>query len=163
MTLDEFWSLIERSRRGAESCDEQVERLAYRLAELPPEEIEAFDRHLTERRIEAYRWDLWGAAYIINGGCSDDGFEYFRCWLISKGRKFFEATLADPEYAGRGVSDDDVQECEPLLGVAGEAYERTTGRDLPPASIDYPAEPTGRRWDEAELPGLFPKLWKRFG
>jgi hypothetical protein len=28
-------------------------------------------------------------SYIIDGGCSDDGFEYFRCWLISRGKKLF--------------------------------------------------------------------------
>ena len=40
---------------------------------------------------------MWGAAYVIHGGCSDDGFEYFRRWLISRGRKAYEAALADPD------------------------------------------------------------------
>jgi hypothetical protein len=31
--------------------------------------------------------DQWGAAYLANGGCSDDGFDYFRGWLIGQGRK----------------------------------------------------------------------------
>ena len=39
----------------------------------------AFRRYLNE----AYTWDLWGAADVIHGGCSDDGFEYFRRWLVS--------------------------------------------------------------------------------
>ena len=26
---------------------------------------------------ESYRWDLWAAAYVINGGCSDDGVARF--------------------------------------------------------------------------------------
>jgi hypothetical protein len=46
---------------------------------------------------ESYRWDLWGAAYLINGGCSDDGFDYFRGWLLSQGRAIWQATLADPD------------------------------------------------------------------
>ena len=45
--------------------------------QLPAAEIEAFDRLLYEKIDAAYRWSLWGAAYVINGGCSDDGFEYF--------------------------------------------------------------------------------------
>jgi hypothetical protein len=46
---------------------------------------------------DAYRWDLWAAAYVINGGASDDGFEYFLGWLMAQGRTRWEATLADPD------------------------------------------------------------------
>ncbi|MFL6076856.1 MAG: DUF4240 domain-containing protein [Mycobacteriales bacterium] len=35
---------------------------------------------------ESYQGDLWGAAYLINGGASDDGFDYFRGWLIARTR-----------------------------------------------------------------------------
>ena len=45
--------------------------------ERSPEEIVAFQRVLDELMDESYRADLWGAAYVINGGCSDDGFEDF--------------------------------------------------------------------------------------
>lgn len=47
--------------------------------------------------IRSYRWDLWGAAYVAKGGASDDGFEYFQRWLISRGRTDFERVLADPD------------------------------------------------------------------
>jgi hypothetical protein len=46
---------------------------------------------------DAYRWDLWAAAYVINGGASDDGFEYFLGWLMAQGRTRWEATRADPD------------------------------------------------------------------
>jgi hypothetical protein len=45
----------------------------------------------------AYPWDLWGAAFVINGGCSDDGCERFRARLIMQGRDVFERALDDPE------------------------------------------------------------------
>ena len=32
-----------------------------------------------------YRWDMWAAAYLIGGGCSDDGFIDFRAGLIAQG------------------------------------------------------------------------------
>jgi hypothetical protein len=38
----------------------------------------------------SYRTVLWAAACLINGGYSDDGFEYFRGWLIVQGRDVFE-------------------------------------------------------------------------
>jgi hypothetical protein len=33
----------------------------------------------------------------MNGGCSDDGFEYFRAWLLAQGRDTFEKALEDPD------------------------------------------------------------------
>ena len=32
---------------------------------------------------------------MLKGGCSDDGFEYFRGWLISRGRKVYEAVSGE--------------------------------------------------------------------
>ena len=43
---------------------------------------------MRQRLAEAYRWDIWAIAFIINGGCSDDGFEYFRGWLVRKAKNF---------------------------------------------------------------------------
>ena len=54
---------------------------------------------------DSYRWDLWGAAYLANGGCSDDGFDYFRGWLIGQGRKVSARCAgATREYGRRYVS-----------------------------------------------------------
>jgi hypothetical protein len=36
-------------------------------------------------------------AYQLNGGCSDDCFVYFRCWLLAQGRASWEAALGDPD------------------------------------------------------------------
>ena len=51
----------------------------------------------------AYCWSLWGAAYVINGGCSDDPFVDFRASLISRGRQVFERALSDPD----SLADED--------------------------------------------------------
>ena len=105
---DRWWKLIEQSRKGAEDGDEQADALIEILADqLSPEEIVAFDTFLSERIRDAFRSDLWAVAYIMNGGCSDDGFDYFIGWLIMKGKKHYEAALAKPEDAAKGVSPDD--------------------------------------------------------
>jgi hypothetical protein len=59
----------------------------------------------------SYLGSLWAAAYRINGDCSDDGFDYFRDWLITQGRDMFEAAVADPDALAdnspvRAASDD---------------------------------------------------------
>lgn len=157
-----FWKLIKQSRRGTEDGEAQAEKLTSLLAKLEPSEIVAFDELLAKRRNEAYRWDLWAVAYIINGGCSDDGFEYFRCWLIAQGREFFEATLKNPEHAAKRIEVGDEAECEDLLYVAPKAYEIKTGQELPPRKTKHLIRPKGKRWKEDELENLFPKLCKRF-
>src|SRR5262249_42950665 len=45
----------------------------------------------------ANKVELWGAAHIIHGGCSDDEFFYFRDALIELGRDVFERSVRDPD------------------------------------------------------------------
>jgi hypothetical protein len=156
-----FWQLIEDSRENAGGDpDEQAEQLTDLLSDLPPDEIVAFDRMLHELLAAAYRWDLWGAASIINGGCSDDAFEYFRLWLIAQGERVYREALADPETLV-DRAEPDATDAESLLYAAGDAYRVETGRDLPARAGD-PSEPAGERWNEGDLKHLFPKLWAAF-
>jgi Protein of unknown function (DUF4240) len=85
-TMDEpaFWQLMADTRSAAgNDTGRQSELLEERLRQLPPRQIVDFQR--TRRRLDeqAYTWDLWGAAYVIEDGCSDDCFRDFRAYLIS--------------------------------------------------------------------------------
>ena len=77
--------------------DLQAERMRRILSAMPVEDVLEFDRIFGELYWDAYHWDLWAAAYIIEGGCSDDGFMDFRSWLISMGREVYKAAMADAE------------------------------------------------------------------
>ena len=98
--LDRFWSTIDGCRRETTDLDELASALVDALKDRSVEEILDFRAAFDECLNRAYRWDLWGAAYVINGGCSDDGFDYFIGWLIAQGRDYFESALKDPERAG---------------------------------------------------------------
>lgn len=163
LTTDDFWKLIERSRTT--DPEEQAERLQEALSAQPEDAILDFGRIFDERMAQAYRWDLWGAAFVINEGCSDDGFEYFLAWLIGQGREYYEAALADPEKAGARARPGEMAENESLMYAAVQAYENRTGRDdFHDRVTKVPrAEPAGEGWAEEDLPRLFPKLAKRFG
>ena len=161
MTEEEFWKLINRSRREIKDCEEQSGKLTELLARLEPKEIIDFHQHLYEREIEAYRYDIWAVAYLINGGCSDDGFVYFRGWLIAQGKEFFYAVLENPEYAATKVKNEEV-ECEAIYYVAQDVYEEKTGEELPPSRLKYPSDAIGIRWKEDDLEKMYPKLYKRF-
>jgi len=128
MDKDSFWNLVENSRKGAEDVDEKVEKLYALVRELDPHEILEFDRCFLECVRDAFRGDLWAAAYIIKGGCSDDGFDYFLGWLIAQGRKYYEAALANPERTGDHVKPGEEVECGGIWSIAARAYEDKTGR-----------------------------------
>jgi hypothetical protein len=156
-----FWQLIEDSRENAGGdSNEQADELTDLLSDLPPDEIVAFDRLLQDLLAAAYRRDLWAAASIINGGCSDDGFEYFRAWLVAQGARVYHEALADPETLAERA-EPDATNAESLLYAAGDAYRVETGRDLP-ARASHPSEPAGERWSEDDLEHRFPKLWAAF-
>src|SRR5262249_60057219 len=122
----------------------------------------SFAGHLETQLIRAYSWDLWGAAFIINGGCSDDGFEYFRGWLILQGRKTFDDALRDPETLAEVVDEPDV-ECEDILYAPLQAFKAVTGSDLPRSGQLHPKEPSGQPWREEDLDARFPRLTGAFG
>lgn len=64
---------------------------------LPVGEVVAFQQLLDQYMAESDRWTIMGAAVLINAGCSDDGFDYFRGWLIGQGRAVYEAAVRDPD------------------------------------------------------------------
>lgn len=137
MDEQQFWDLIEAARRpGPDDAGAVVERATALLAVRPRQEILAAQQLLWDAMAQSYRGDLWGAAYLINGGCSDDGFDYFRGWLIVQGREVFERAVASPDSlaelpsvreAARNRADLD---CERTLGLAWDAHLAATGEQM---------------------------------
>jgi hypothetical protein len=156
-----FWSLIDAAK--AQAGDHERARppaLRAALAALSPSAIQSFQRTYDQALLRANRWDLWGAAYLMMGGCSDDGFRYFRDWLISEGRAAYERALADPDsLADVPVQDD--YELESFGQAALDAFAEHTDAALErDARVDGP--PEGDEWDEDALAGMFPRLAARY-
>ena len=82
---EDFWAIIEESLPFKDDQEEQLGFLEEKVEELSPREIAGFEYISNKLLLKAYRSDLWCAAYVIKGGCGDNGFDYFRSWLISKG------------------------------------------------------------------------------
>ena len=165
MDKTQFWQLIKdaHAKSGGE-CEAQAATLKSSLSLLPAEELIEFEHIFTEYRNAAYRWDVWGAAYLINGGGSDDGFEYFRWWLIGQGQTIFEAALTEPDDLADLLTSDiewgDAQlECESIAYVAMEVYEEKAGHEMPTEKIHvFVGEPAGVKWKEDDLDALYPKI-----
>ncbi|KOV90539.1 DUF4240 domain-containing protein [Streptomyces sp. NRRL B-3648] len=170
MDETEFWELIDSTREAAEGDpEEQADLLVDRLLRLDPELVLDFARHFEARYNRAYRWDLWGAAWLLLDGCSDDAFDFFRCWLIGQGREVFEGALHDPDALAEllGEFDEEIDgDGEELGYAADEAYEQLTGAVAPDLGIaPAPAEPHGTPLDlesDRVLAERYPRLWERF-
>jgi hypothetical protein len=161
MDANRFWQIIKEAKSNASDGEEQAELIYEKLKALPPHEIIDFDRLYDEFRFRAYRRDLWGAAYIMNGDCSDDGFEYFRGWLISRGRAVYEKALANPDSLATEYDPDcDCYELESLLYVGHRAYEDSTGKIMPERQRTFP-ELVGEQLEEENLDEMFPQLTER--
>lgn len=162
MESDTFWNIIEQSK--AQGCEEQVENIRKTLSQLDPQTSIAFQEKFEQLMNESYRWDLWQVAYIINGGASDDGFAYFRAWLIGQGKERFENALAKSESVGDWTEPGNYYECESLWYVGSQAYEEKTGEEYPSVERETSTAPKGNEWNgsEEELESLYPELAKKF-
>jgi hypothetical protein len=166
--LDEsqFWRLVEDARRDAGGNTEQAsELLQARLEQLPPQQIADFGALRKQLDERAYTWELWGAAYVIEDGCSDDCFRDFRAYLISLGRAPYEAAMSDPDSLAPVVQDAETGDWENADNVAPEAYEDATGEEIPTGDSEPSGSTRGEAWDDEqqdELVGRYPALAARF-
>jgi hypothetical protein len=170
MDRREFWNIIEESGKKAKGDpDMQMDTLRDQLQAITPEELVEFQAHFDDCWCRANHWDLWAAAYIIGGGCSDDGFMDFRGWLISKGEKVFEAALKNADSLVDVMQEPDGEgQIEGFQYIAPQVWAEKTGKEIIdhfPYTKTHPGEPEGEEWSEEgdDLSRRFPKLWKKYG
>ncbi|WP_433797665.1 DUF4240 domain-containing protein [Actinoplanes sp. CA-252034] len=176
MDEDEFWAVVEAARSGVddtrtgEGAEEVAERVDERLAAAGREAAVGFSLRYDLLAARSYDWSLWGAAYLMKGGCSDDAFDYFRGWLVAQGRTVWERAVEDPDTLGElGIDpDDDFLEGEDMLGVGRAAFDSAEDfyaaldaarGELPAGSFDL--ELTGDDFDhedDAQIRARFPRL-----
>lgn len=143
--------------------DRQEGELRDLLMKLTPEQVKGFDDWFHSRMIEAYTWDLWGAATLLSGDyCSDDAFSDFRSWLISMGRPVYEGALADPESLANAAHAPGVEDIffEGFQYVSSQVYEERTGEEFTEYTDSYPEDPVGTKWWESaqDVQQKYPRL-----
>jgi Protein of unknown function (DUF4240) len=166
MNQTTFWGLMQSTRAGADNDTErQSELLEERLSKLPPRQIVRFQQIRRQMDERAYTWDIWGAAYVIDDGCSDDCFRDFRAYLISLGPRAYGAALRNPDSLAPIVQDAEEGDWENADDVAPDAYQTATGDDFPADSSDLSGSPRGEPWDDESQETLvqrYPALAARF-
>lgn len=162
MKEDEFWKIIDKSRAASNNnYQAQIGSLKNILLAFDPAETEKFDNRFTALSAASYDAKLWGAAYVINGGCSDDCFDYFREYLIGHGKERFYQTLREPESCVAWIKSEAEDNWEGLQYAAAEAYRQKTGKDLP-KTFQPEFKLKGKLPDEEAMMKQYPKLAKKF-
>lgn len=163
MNIDAFWQIIDAVHdESAGDMDQKCDLLKGRLMDLTESDLRDFIRHFDAAESRAYAWPLWGAAYVMHGGCSDDAFSDFRATLISHGRKVFEAALDDPESLIHLNYEDEEDICyEGFQYVMNDVAEARLG-EIPQRETPFASEPSGEEWDEESVYDLYPKLAARY-
>jgi hypothetical protein len=176
MNEDQFWAIVQKAvDEAGDDEDEYLEVVMHELSKLSLKEMVGFRLRTDKLLYDSYTSEMWCAGYLMNGGCSDDGFEYFRLWVISRGRKVYEAALANPDNLIDYIAEDadmDFFEFELFWYAAIDAFEEATEADL----YDYIDDDnfTTREgnypnfefnWDEEDpesMKKLCPRLFERF-
>ncbi len=162
MEVDAFWKIVDLSRAKLQKS--QIARLRKALRALDPPEVDSFCSCFYEAFNALETRKIWGAGILLNGGaCSDDGFEYFREWLISQGRAVVEATLENPdslafvELAGSGVPS---AEFEGFGFLAVDIYQKATGVWLENRVVH--SEEDFGDYSNEQLARDLPRLWHKY-
>ena len=167
MLKSEFWKLIDDSRHEAGGdVSAHLGTFHSALDELEMNELVSFAHWFDDYYNTANTWGLWDAAYLIGGGCSDDGFLDFKGWLISQGEKVFEAAVANPESLAKVVKVGQWCRAEGFNYAAQSLWEKKSGK----SADQFPPSPLasgnhdirGEQCEEGKLVKRYPKLARKF-
>jgi hypothetical protein len=172
---EKYWEIISKSLKNSQDQIEQESFLINEISKLSLEEIIGFRLRTDKFLYDTYNSEMWCAGYILNSGCSDDGFEYFRNWVISRGKEVYYSSKSSPDSLINQVLEDiDEYDFESFWYVALEAFEKVTGKN----SSNFIDEDNFKtcegyypdfdfNWEEDDpesmkkiCPQLFEKLWK---
>ena len=138
-----FWESIEKSNKlknahwSEYDIDEHIDNLTELLSKSGKQRLILFEKCLQEKLNELYTAEIAELSIILECGfktendivvfddyLSDDGFIYFRCWLLLKGKDFFEDIKNNINSFISGRYSFNIGDCwaEGLLYVADEAY-----------------------------------------
>jgi hypothetical protein len=172
MRTDDFWAVIARATADRPATPGEVaKRAVAELGARDPEEIVAWGRHFDKVMVASGTEDLWAAANVIHGGCSEEGFDAFRGWLIAHGREAVARTvrspdsLADVPVVRAAAETGAVFEAPEVLTIAAEAYRQVTGEELPEEDRPKTRPDVADLWDfddEEEMQRRLPKLYVLF-
>lgn len=129
VTREQFWNYIAEAREKFEDDFDVIVYLTELMKKKSDEEIFGFGIILDEIMLESYNEKLWCASYLVNGEITEESFDFFRLWLISRGRETYEDVLQNPDnlikYIDNPENEDfigDFYENEDFFFIAVDAF-----------------------------------------
>lgn len=182
MNENDFWQIIESTLKFAiDNTDDlenqqeiQYQQLNSKLNNFNWQEIVKFQNRFDELYEKAYTSELWCAAFIMNGGCSDDSFMDFRAWVISQGRDIYYKAIENPDSLSElSFVNTDVEyyDFEDLLYLSAKVFEEKYGDEIYNfLGLDEPNKDNSVtafefNWnedDESSMKAICPKLYDKF-
>jgi hypothetical protein len=167
MTIDQFWSIVGSVHvAGGGDMKRKCKLIGEELRKLSAEEARSFSDYYEDLFYRAYSYELWDAAALICGGCSDDSFMDFRHTLISMGREIYEKAMSNPDSLAELDLDSESASFEGYQYAVSHACEdvmRGEGKGESESHRQkHPKKPTGTRSKEWELEKRFPKLAAKY-
>jgi hypothetical protein len=158
MPEEAIWQIIKVTRdKSRRNYHIQCQLLTEYLKGLSGQEIIQFDRTFSFLMAKSYSFRLWEPVYSLNGGCSDDAFEYFRSWLIAQGKNKFYWTIKYPRLLLFVGVKELIENYEGIAYSAYEAYQQKTGQDIPQRQ-DIQYADGGQMFKEGEAFLRYPEL-----
>lgn len=164
MNEQNFWACINQALDG----DDFSSNLRKVLSNLSLDEIICFKNIFLKKLVDAYVFSLLAANFVISSYVSDDGFQNFRVWLVSKGELKFQQAVDDPEKIADWLCESELDEIEgnEILLIADDVYVELGGdlEEFYKKIIFLPDPDISMLWPEnkSEFQRRYPKLVAKF-
>jgi hypothetical protein len=163
LSTTDFWNLIDLiDIKALDNEDEEqaIAPLKAALTNRTVNDLQQFEEHLAQ-----VLFSIDGEAYFDAAGeaaGSDDSFLYVRCYVVAKGKDFFEMVRANPTKIPNDIS----QWCESLLYPHRIAWAEITGQDESEwpfeTSVSFESGSNPELWPEKKSTTKEVKSWWRF-
>lgn len=175
----DFWEVIKITKPPLEeySVENHYEKVKTKLGSLSANDLVEFELTRYFLANKAQTWNLLGAAYVINNGCSDSRSMDFLCGVIFQGKNVYEKAIEDADTLVE--LDEEIAlhliEYELFGYVAAEVFVSNTSSSLEDFEIllhrkletlkleNDPGDYAGEAWGEVEeLRIRLPKLSQKY-
>ena len=103
MDMHTFWNIIDQVNEEVpyeenneyQYYEKYIEHLKIKLKEFDFTNIVKFQEIMDEYKSYLYRYDVWYECAWLLQHSSDDGFEYFLRWIVSRGKDFYFSVCDD--------------------------------------------------------------------
>lgn len=128
-----FWETVDASTKYSHDQNQQLTFLMTSLKEMPLDDIVGFMLRMHQYQQDLYTPQLWCAGFLMNKGyCSEDGFEYFRSWIISNGKDtYYKAKDIPDSLVGNINPNKEFYDFEEFGYAPSYAFtNKTAGKDI---------------------------------